>query len=91
MIFRLSQVLATVAVGLSLAIMTSVSGVLIDKAGRRNLLLVGTTIMAVALGSLSISLFMLNASPRLQGYLVRFVRSVTGRVLAGRRTCPCMC
>lgn len=64
------------AVGLSLVVMTSVSGILVDKAGRRGLLLTGTAIMAVALGSLSIALFRLNASPRFQGWLVRDASAV---------------
>lgn len=64
------------SVGLTLVVMTLVSGVLVDKAGRRSLMIIGTVIMFVALGVLSGSLFMLNAAPRAQGCLVR----VTGVV-----------
>lgn len=63
--------LATVAVGMTLMVFTSASGVLIDKAGRRTLLLGGTILMAAALGTLSLSLFKLNNTPRVQGYVVR--------------------
>lgn len=59
------------SVGVTLVVMTSVSGVLVDKAGRRSLMIIGTVVMAVALGTLSGSLFLLNGTPRLQGYLVR--------------------
>ncbi|CAM9978002.1 unnamed protein product [Laminaria digitata] len=64
-----NTVLATVSVGVTLVVMTSVSGVLVDKAGRRSLMIIGTVVMAVALGTLSGSLFLLNGTPRLQGYL----------------------
>ncbi|CAN0326115.1 unnamed protein product, partial [Hapterophycus canaliculatus] len=62
-------VLATVSVGLTLVVMTSVSGSLVDKAGRRSLMLIGTMIMTVALAALSGTLFWLNESPQAQGYL----------------------
>lgn len=62
--------LATVAVGLSLVTMTSVSGLLVDKAGRRSLMVIGTVIMGVALGFLSLTLFTLNSTPHVQGWLV---------------------
>lgn len=62
--------LATVSVGLTLVVMTSVSGVLVDKAGRRSLMLIGTAIMAASLFSLSVALFVMNDSPKVQGYLV---------------------
>lgn len=58
------------SVGLTLVVMTGLSGMLVDKSGRRTLMLGGTTIMAVALGILSVSLFTLDATPRAQGYLV---------------------
>lgn len=64
------QVLATVSVGLTLVVMTSVSGGLVDKAGRRSLMLIGTLVMALALAILSGSLLWLNATPRAQGCLV---------------------
>lgn len=69
--FFVFQVLATVSVGLTLVVMTSVSGGLVDQAGRRSLMLIGTMVMAVALAALSGTLFWLNDSPRAQGYLVR--------------------
>ncbi|CAM9919323.1 unnamed protein product [Pylaiella littoralis] len=62
-------VLATVAVGLTLVVMTSVSGGLVDKAGRRSLMIIGTVVMALALAILSGSLFRLNEYPKAQGYL----------------------
>lgn len=65
-----NQVLATVAVGLSLVIMTSVSGLLVDKAGRRSLMVIGTVTMGLALGFLSLTLFTLNSTPYVQGWLV---------------------
>lgn len=64
------QVLATVSVGLTLVVMTSVSGSLVDKVGRRSLMLIGTLVMALALAILSGSLLWLNATPRAQGCLV---------------------
>lgn len=67
---NLRQVLATVAVGLTLVVMTSVSGGLVDKAGRRSLMIIGTVVMALALAILSGSLFSLNEYPKAQGYLV---------------------
>ncbi|CAM9182284.1 unnamed protein product [Ectocarpus sp. 6 AP-2014] len=64
-----NTVLATVSVGLTLVVMTSVSGSLVDKAGRRSLMLIGTLVMALALAILSGSLLWLNATPRAQGCL----------------------
>eukprot|EP00903_Cladosiphon_okamuranus_P010828 g10229.t1 len=64
-----NTVLATVSVGLTLVVMTSVSGGLVDKAGRRNLMLLGTSIMAIALATLSGALLWLNGTPRAQGRL----------------------
>lgn len=65
-----SKVLATVSVGLTLVVMTSVSGMLVDKAGRRSLMLIGTSIMAASLLSLSVALFAMNGTPTVQGFLV---------------------
>eukprot|EP00752_Nemacystus_decipiens_P016243 g14523.t1 len=64
-----NTVLATVSVGLTLVVMTSVSGGLVDKAGRRSLMLLGTLVMALALATLSGALFWLNGTPRAQGRL----------------------
>lgn len=66
--------LATVSVGLTLAVMTSVSGGLVDRAGRRSLMLLGTLVMAAALATLSGALFWLNGTPRAQGWLVSDAR-----------------
>lgn len=58
------------SVGLTLVVMTSISGGLVDKAGRRSLMLFGTLVMALALATLSGALFWLNGTPRAQGRLV---------------------
>lgn len=66
----LCKVLATVSVGVTLVVMTFVTGMILDKAGRRSLMIIGTFVMGLALATLSVSLFTLDAIPRLQGCLV---------------------
>lgn len=63
------------AVGLSLVTVTYVSGALVDSVGRRTLMLAGTVIMGLALGSLSAALSLLDSTPQLQGWAVRLDRS----------------
>lgn len=62
-------ILATVSVGCVNVLMTIVCVYLVDKSGRRTLLLWGTTVMVAALLVLGIVLLTLNDSPDAQGII----------------------
>ncbi|CAM9746985.1 unnamed protein product, partial [Discosporangium mesarthrocarpum] len=70
-VFRMAgvgrELLATLAVGACLTLSTLASGALVDRAGRRPLLLGGTGVMAASLFLLSGVLFGMDAMPRSQG------------------------
>jgi len=59
---------ATVSVGTINVFFTIISVSLIDKYGRRRLLVIGTAIMTIALALLSACLFCMDSKKRLQGY-----------------------
>jgi MFS family permease len=60
---------ATASVGAVNLITTACSAYLVDKMGRKVLLEIGTTCMAVALGCLAVVLLTLNSVPTAQGIL----------------------
>ncbi|CAM9194217.1 unnamed protein product [Phaeothamnion confervicola] len=62
-------ILGTVVVGVVNVLVTVVAVALVDRVGRRVLLLGGTALMAASLAALSVSLLTLNAAPRVQGVL----------------------
>jgi len=66
------SILATVSVGVVNVCMTLVSVILVDRLGRRSLLLIGTGVMVFALTLNGIVLLTLNGSETVQGYLAVF-------------------